>query len=118
MACSSSFQYRFETLRSSIAGVVSEQVNEESIIPTVPFDAGDEQGHGRDDRDEHRPVPRLDRTDDCEVEQVDHSGCRIEVQPWSEPPQGRLRVDDGCDVDPDEERGRHQELDVAEIDVQ
>ena len=33
MACSSSFQYRFETLRSSIAGFASDEVNEEAIIP-------------------------------------------------------------------------------------
>src|SRR2546430_16710916 len=53
IACSSSFQYRFETLRSSIAGTAaSEEVNEEPIVPSVSFDADDEQHEGHDDRDD------------------------------------------------------------------
>ena len=46
MARSSSFQYRFETLRSSIAGMAaSEEVNKEPIVPSMHFDAADEQRH-------------------------------------------------------------------------
>ncbi len=63
-------------------------------------------------------MPGLDGTDHCEMEKVDHSGRRIEVQPRSQPLQRCLGEDNRCDVDPHEERRRHQKLDVPEIHVQ
>ena len=69
MACSSSFQYRFETLRSSIAGMAaSEEVNEEPIVPSMHFDTGDEQRHCHDARDDHSTMPVLERAEHRQVE--------------------------------------------------
>src|SRR5205807_1381015 len=82
MARSSSFQYRFETLRSSIAGMAaSEEVNEEPIVSSMQFNAADEQHHGHDARDDDRTMPGLELAEHGEVEQVDDAGHRIEIQP-------------------------------------